>query len=112
MATKAQLFRYRQERSGPKRAPVDRETRKGGLPRGVDPGELAAAGPVALRTPAKRVSKKSTVVLEASATGWPSRKSSRRGLNRGKPDASLHVRTTNKVRSPEARAAKALVRRK
>jgi hypothetical protein len=48
---------------------------------------------------------KATVELEASRTDRPSRKSTRRGANRMKPDSQLKRRQTRKVRSPQSRHA-------
>jgi hypothetical protein len=47
---------------------------------------------------------KATYELEASR-GRPSRKSTRRGANRVKPDSQLKRRQTRKVRSPQSRQA-------
>lgn len=47
---------------------------------------------------------KASYELEASR-GRPSRKSTRRGANRVKPDSQLKRRQTRKVRSPQARQA-------
>ena len=48
---------------------------------------------------------KASYELEASSTSRPSRKSTRRGANRQKPDSQLKRRQTRKVRSPQSRHA-------
>lgn len=48
---------------------------------------------------------KASYELEASAKSRPSRKSTRRGANRQKPDSQLKRRQTRKVRSPQSRHA-------
>jgi hypothetical protein len=48
---------------------------------------------------------KATYELEATRTARPTRKSTRRGANRVKPDSQLKRRQTRKVRSPQARQA-------
>jgi hypothetical protein len=48
---------------------------------------------------------KASYELEATGTGRPTRKSTRRGANRVKPDSQLRRRQTRKVRSPESRHA-------
>ena len=48
---------------------------------------------------------KATYELESTRTSRPTRKSTRRGANRMKPDSQLKRRQTRKVRSPESRHA-------
>jgi hypothetical protein len=48
---------------------------------------------------------KATYELEASSEARPTRKSTRRGANRMKPDSQLRRRQTRAVRSPERRHA-------
>jgi hypothetical protein len=49
---------------------------------------------------------KASYELEATAAGKrPTRKSTRRGANRQKPDSQLKRRQTRKIRSPESRHA-------
>lgn len=52
-----------------------------------------------------------THALEDSATGKPSRKSTRRSADHAKRDSNLRNRETRRVRSPAARQAKAAARR-
>ena len=48
---------------------------------------------------------KASYELEASSKARPSRKSTRRGANRQKPDSQLKRRQTRKIRSPQSRHA-------
>jgi hypothetical protein len=48
--------------------------------------------------------------LEDSATGKPSRKSTRRSQNRGKPDAKLGRRTKRRLNAPQAKARRSAAR--
>jgi hypothetical protein len=54
----------------------------------------------------ERTERTSPYVFEVSATGRPSRKSSRRSGTRAKPDASLRNRAMNRVAGPEQRATR------
>jgi hypothetical protein len=107
MATKAERFKAEKERSGPKRSPqpkrrVTKESppaKKAGR-RTVDPEHTAT------RTVSKSAARKAETALEDSASGTPSRKSTRSGANRSKPASNLARRATRKTASPEARAEK------
>jgi len=108
MATKAQLFRYRAERSGPKRPKQPPRPRRD---RPVDtalPGVSATdrkvgAGSTAQRNRSAAAAKNAAYVLEDSVT-HPSRKSTRRSRNRQKSDHSLKRRQTNVTTSASQRA--------
>lgn len=90
MATKAEMFRYRRERAGPKKA--KRPARR---PRNVPvdtalPGVSATDrrvgfGSTARRNRSARAAARGVYALEDSATGKPSRRSTRKGANRAKP---------------------------
>jgi hypothetical protein len=54
---------------------------------------------------AERAERSSPYLFEVSATGRPSRKSSRRSGTRVKPDAPLRITAMNRVSSPKRRAA-------
>ena len=54
----------------------------------------------------KTPGEKKTFKLEDSGTGRPSRKSTRKGAHRAKPDSNLRRRETRRTRSPEERAAR------
>ncbi|MBK8995764.1 MAG: hypothetical protein IPM35_08455 [Myxococcales bacterium] len=56
------------------------------------------------RNAAARADKKAAFKLEDSASGRPSRKSTRGSSNRAKPDSNLKQRQTRKATSPKARA--------
>jgi hypothetical protein len=105
MATKAEEFRYWQQRSGPKKA-----KRPPRPPRdvGVDtsaPGVSASDRRAAPRKPGVRAGKKAQFALEVSA-GKPSRKSTRKAANRQKNDAQsrLKRRTSESRPRPPGRA--------
>lgn len=53
-----------------------------------------------------RAAHKSPYQFEVSATGRPSRKSSRRGTERVKPDAPMRLTAMNRVASPKQRASR------
>lgn len=72
MATKAELFRYAVERSGPKRSPQPH------------PAPRPVAG--SARSESHHADRKAAYLLE-DAAGRPSRKSSRKGSNRQRTDA-------------------------
>lgn len=117
MATKAERFRSKEERTGepkPKRAPRPRRDI------GVDtskPGVSATdrkvgAGSTATRNASKRAAKKGGAALEDSATGRPSRKSSRKSSGRAKRDSNLSRRATRETTSPKARARRDAAKKK
>lgn len=91
MATKAELFRYQAERSGPKRpkkpakrprnSPVDTA-----LPGVSASARKAGAGSTAARNVSGRAARSAPYRLEDSRSGRPSRKSTRRSANRLKND--------------------------
>ncbi len=76
MATKAELFRYRAERSGPKRVPL----------------VVHAARPTtgSARSESAHAGRKAAYLLE-DAAGRPSRKSSRKGSNRQRTDGKTQA---------------------
>ena len=79
--TRAELYRYLAERSGPKRSPSQQEHRRDPTRRvGPQPRNLSA-----------RAGKKAQFALEASA-GRPSRKSTRKAANRQKNDIQFRMR--------------------
>jgi hypothetical protein len=108
MATKAESFRYRQERKGPKR-PKQPPRRRRDVP--VDtarPGvsatdRKAGGGSTAARNRSKSAAKKTPYQLEDSRTR-PSRKSTRRGANRQRQDTQLRERELRLKTSPSQRA--------
>lgn len=86
MATRAENFRYEQERQGPKKAPKARPPRRDLYVDTSKPGvsETDRKGAMPHRE-SKVASKNATYVLEDSA-GKPSRKSTRKSSNRQKTD--------------------------
>lgn len=97
MATRAELFRYAQERSGPKKPPkaIEKPRRRVGP---EDGGTDRVA-----RNESLHAGKRAVFALEDSS-GKPSRKSTRKSSNRQKTDVQMRVkRRTQEVR-PEARA--------
>jgi hypothetical protein len=91
MATKAQLFRYRSERSGPKRP-----KRPPRAPRNT-PVDTAAPGVSATdrkamlpRKASARAGKKAPYALEESRRS-PSRRSTRKSANRQKTDVKMRM---------------------
>ncbi len=91
MATRAERARSETERSGPKRAA---KPKKRVMPR---------PGP---HNEARRVAKKATYQEEdRPLTTQPSRKSSRRGVNRVKAATNLKLRQTNRLHSPRTRGS-------
>lgn len=63
-------------------------------------------GHTAPRNKSQHADRKAAVVLEDSATGRPSRKSSRKSSNRIKADANLHSRQTRRSTSAKSRAGR------
>jgi len=98
MATKAQWFRYRAERSGPKRtrSPVKPVPRVGG-----------ATGTEVARNRSKHAARKALYALEVTLPGArPSRKSTRGAANRQQNDAQARLRRAVSECRPESRAGK------
>jgi len=91
VATKAEQFKSKQQRSGKKPAPAPKKAR----PDAVPPSRNASVA----------AGRKASFALEESGTERPSRKSTRSSTNRQKPDSNLKRRETRRVRSPARRAA-------
>lgn len=89
MATKAQLFRYQSERSGPKRpkrpARPPRNTPVDTAAPGVSATDRKAKLP---RKPSTRADRKAAYVLEESRRR-PSRRSTRKAANRQRTDVKM-----------------------
>ncbi len=103
MATKAEMFRYFTERSGPKKPKSPPRPRRN-VP--VDtslPGVSASDRKPAPRKESVRAGKKATYALEDSA-GKPSRRSTRKASNRQKTDAQMRSKRRTGEVSPESRA--------
>ena len=109
MSTKAERARSRTERSKPpkpKKAYVPKGTRARSVAAEVTNGGYAG-GVTATRNVKSSRGDHPTHGLEDSATGRPTRKSTRKGANRVKPDSQLRRRAVRQSQSPEARAASA-----
>jgi hypothetical protein len=112
MATRSQVFRSEQERSGTNRKKASTKQASNGA--GRKKASTDNDAPVKLeklrklsRNASLRADTKTGFALEESATGKPSRKSTRGGGNHLKPDSNLKRRETRKINSPESRAARA-----
>jgi hypothetical protein len=92
MATKAQEFRTQSERTGHARKAMHH-------PHKPEAGERLS------HNEAQRVDKKSTHAIEEPGER-PSRKSTRGGANRAKPDSAQRITARVKNETPEARAAR------
>jgi hypothetical protein len=104
MATKAERFKSSIERSGPKRAPKPaRKASKVPVP-GAPARRRALSESTATRNVSMRAGKKAEVELEDSATGKPSRKSTRRSKAHAKPGSNLQRRATRAAVAPKRRA--------
>ncbi len=91
MATRAEWFRYLEQRSGPKRP---RQTKK--------------VAPDKPHNESVRASKKALYALEDSPPGKrPSRKSSRKASNRQKTDAQFRMKRGTAEARPNERASQA-----
>lgn len=117
MATKAERHRWEQERAKPDKPKQAKRKRRDTPVDTAKPGvsatdRKAGAGGTAARNVSKHAAKKATYALEDSATGRPSRKSSRRAKNRAKPNSNLTRQRQREARSPEARASQAAARKR
>jgi hypothetical protein len=108
MSTKAERARARAERSKPpkpKKTFVAKGSRARTVAAQVTSGGYAG-GVTATRNVRSPRGDHPTHDLEDSATGRPSRKSTRKSANHAKPDAQLRLRAMRQSRSPEARASR------
>jgi hypothetical protein len=108
MATKAQLFRYQAERSGPKLPKKPPKPRRDYPVDTAKPGvsatdRKAGGDSSAGRNRSDAAAKNAAYALEDSRTR-PSRRSTRRSRNRQKPDSNLKRRQTRATTSPSERA--------
>ena len=125
MATKAEQFKSKMQRTGDKKAAEKPAAKKAATskPKAKVAKESAPAAKDArakktasAKEPEKTnesasAARKAEVVLEESA-GRPSRKSTRRSANRGKVASALERRAIRKARSPQTRAKKAAAAKK
>jgi len=113
MATKAQIFRTTQQRKAkpPKKKRAPRPRRDQPVDTAL-PGVSATARRVgrnatAMRNRSARAAQKGGAKLENSATGSPSRKSTRKSQGRVKRTTNLRLAAVRKTRSAKSRARKA-----
>lgn len=117
MATRAEQARAKAERDA--KPPEPKKPRP---PRRDDPVDTAkpgvsatdrkvGAGSTAKRNASKRAARKGGAVLEDSATGKPSRKSTRKTAPGTTATSNLARRQTRRASSPETRAAQAAAKR-
>lgn len=94
MATRAQLFRAQQERSGPKKPKQPRPPRRDSPVDTAKPGVSASDRRATLpRKPVRSTEDKAVYALEDSqAGGKPSRRSTRKSSNRQKTDAIYRMK--------------------
>lgn len=112
MATKAQAFRAQQQREAhppkPKQPRPRRDLDVDTSEPGVSASDRKAGhGSPAGRKPSKRVAKKGGARLEISATGQPSRKSTRGSAGRLKRSGNLQLKAIRSTHSAQARATRA-----
>jgi len=116
MATKSERFKAEQVREArtpkakqpkppPRNLPVD--TAKPGVSAS---NRKVGAGHTGTRNLSKRVAKKGGAALEDSATGVPSRKSTRRSSGHVKPTSNLQRTLTRETTSANARATPSMAR--
>ena len=111
MATKAELFRYRQERSGAKRPAQPAKRRRDRPVNTAMPGvsatdRVAGAGRSGGRNTSKSAARKAPYMLEDSRVK-ASRKSTRKSANRQKTDSQLRAKQTLVITSAPERARRA-----
>ena len=110
MATRAELFRYRQERTGPKRPKRPARPRRDRPVNTALPGVSATDRKVGgnstgARNLSKSAAKRVPYQLEDSvARVQPSRRSTRRGANKQKQDVQLREKQLRATNSPSQRA--------
>jgi hypothetical protein len=78
--------------------------------KGVSATARKAGGGSTARRNSRKNATGASYTLEDSATGTPSRKSTRRSANHQKPDSNLKRRQTRETTSPEARAGRAIAK--
>lgn len=119
MATRAQQYRSQEQLDNRANAASGSKTKKKikkknqahNSDRQVDAAVLGVSGSgTATRNFAKRSNNKGGPALEISATGTPSRKSTRSSAGRVKQATNLARRKTRQVHSPQERAARAAAR--
>ncbi len=100
MATKAEQFRYDDERKGAKKPKAVKKVHH------LDPGHTDT------RNVTKHGDKGPSMALEDSTSGRPSRKSTRKSVHGGRNDTALMRTATAKSQTATARANRSKVARK
>ena len=100
MATRAELFRAEQQRQGPKRAPALKQA-----DRQHEPGHTMS------RNVSKKGDRRPGAALEDSASGRPSRKSTRPSSHHGRTDTALMKVARDASLPPTARATRSKAER-
>ena len=106
MATKAQSFRAAAQREAHK--PQPKKTKPA---RRKPPVKAAGESHTAARNVSGHAGRRGGALLEDSANGKPSRKSTRGSSDHTKRTSNLQLRETRKVTSPQARASAANAKR-
>jgi len=106
MATKAQSFKAAAQREAHRPG-----TRKPKAKRTLAPVQAVGNGHTAARNVSKHAGRRGGAMLEDSANGKPSRKSTRQSSDHTKSTTNLQLRETRKVTSPKARASAANAKR-
>jgi hypothetical protein len=102
MATKAEEFRYWQQRSGPKKAKQPPRPRRDDPVDTSRPGVSATDRRAGARKGSNRAGAKALFALERSA-GKPSRKSTRKAANRQRTDAQARIKRRTSASRPPPR---------
>jgi hypothetical protein len=107
MATKAEQFKTRMQRTAGKGSQARRRKRakKAAAEQSTTPRALPGAKQ--FQNLSTRAARKAEVKLEASQSGRPSRKSTRRSANKGKLASNLERRQIRRTVSPQSRAVRA-----
>ena len=104
-AREARTLKAKQPKPPPRNLTVD--TAKPGVSAS---NRKVGAGHTATRNLSKRVAKKGGAALEDSATGVPSRKSTRRSSGHVKPTSNLQRKVIRETTSAKARATRSMAR--
>lgn len=105
MMKKSEEFRRETLRPRPK-AKKPKKAKPGGATKPAKAHQARGAGHTASRNRSEHAHRKASFALEDSATGRPSRKSSRASANRIKSDSALRRRASGRTTSPESRASR------
>jgi hypothetical protein len=110
MATKAQRFKAETQRRAQTNKPARKSKRRGADAATARAALVARHDRLLGNVPhnaAPRAAKNSAYEIEASSSGRPSRKSTRKSPTHIKTDSSLRIRAMNRTASPKARTGRA-----